>query len=159
MKKEIKVFVELISAVVLGSIVFPLGLAHNIIKPFYDYRKRKVWDRITSSLCYYFNLIYQAWSVVRRTIHEIAKSLDIFGNAVAGELIEDLITHEEDTYFGNGGITLSAAIGHLEAEGKLNKLGLWLSKMLNLAFGEEKHAVWSYEREILNTHTEENSVK
>jgi hypothetical protein len=158
LKKEIKPIIEIVSAVVLGCIIIPLGIIHNIIKPFYDYRKRPLGDRLKLVFFYYVNILFHLWSVAKRLLHLIAREIDILGNVTSGELIEDTVTHEEDTYFGNGKITISASIGHVEVDGKLNKFGKWISKVLNVAFNEKKHAEWSYEREILDVHTEENRV-
>lgn len=160
MKKEIKPIIELFAAVLLGVIVIPLGLLHNIVKPFVDafkFKRLKPLNALLYILVYYLDFIYQIWNVIKRLLHDIAVSIDIFGNATSGEMLEDLISPEhENTYFGDGRYTISAAIGEAEANKKLNKLGLLLSKALNWAFKERLHSIWSYEREILHKLTKEN---
>ena len=67
---------------------------------------------------------------------EIAIGLDMMWN-VNGEVIEDSITAKEDTDFSKAGITVSASVGHLEKDRKLNKAGKWLSRALNKFFNSE----------------------
>jgi hypothetical protein len=69
-----------------------------------------------------------------------AITLDILGN-VNGELIERFVTKEKNTMFGQQGVTISASLGDLEIRGKLNKKGLFLSKMLNFAFNQKQHCI------------------
>ena len=151
--KELKPFISLIAAVILGSIVIPFGVLHNLIKPFVDaYRLKTLKPKafVLYALKYYLNFIYQIWNVIKRAVYDLAVSIDIFGNATSGEMIEDVLapTHE-NSFFGNGKITISAAIGETEVKGKLNGFGKWISKALNVMFNERLHGVWSYEREIL----------
>ena len=41
---------------------------------------------------------------------------------------------------------VSASVGKLQKEGKLNRFGLWFSRLLNFAFGQKQHALdaWEY---------------
>lgn len=160
MKKEIKPIIEIFAAVVLGAIVIPIGLVHNLIKPFVDafkFKRLRLFEGGFYIFKYYLNFIYQVWCVIKRLLHDIAVSIDIFGNATSGEMLEDLVSPaHEKTYFGDGRYTISAAIGEAEAKNKLNKLGKWLSNALNIAFNERLHGIWSYEREILGKLTKEN---
>ena len=177
-KKEITPFIELFAAIVL-SFVIVLGMIHNLIKPFYDYRKRR-WDkRIVLIFSYWINIVVQAiksvlyllkkvvvfivyfvtlrfWKAIKFIVHEVARTIDLIGNVAAGELIEDIITPMEDTYFGIGDITISSAIGHVEYTAKrtpsaMNPRGWWLTKTLNFCFGEKAHSVDSYQKEIVAT--------
>ena len=65
---------------------------------------------------------------------------------VNGEIIEDMITAEEDTTFTQKNISVSASTGKLEIDGKLNWFGRLFSKTLNLFFGQKQHAIdaWRY---------------
>jgi hypothetical protein len=159
-KKEIKPIVSLIASIVLGSIVIPFGILHNLIKPFIDafkFKRLKPLGAFKYVLKYYLNFAYQIWNVVKRAIYDLAVSIDIFGNATSGEMIEDVLSPMfEDSHFGDGNVTISAAIGEAEAKKKLNKFGLWISKVLNIMFNERLHGIWSYEREILGKLTKEN---
>lgn len=177
LKQEIKPFIELIAALGL-SFVLVLGLVHNLIKPFYDHRGRKVTERISLSIRWYFRVVEQIfrsigyfcnklgdffyllltirfWRAFKFIVHELARTIDLIGNVAAGEMIEDLITPIEKTYFGIGDITISAATGHIvylykvkKETTSLNKTGVWFDKVLNKAFNEKEHALWSFEREI-----------
>jgi hypothetical protein len=167
--KELKIFVsiiELLAAVSLAVLVFPLGILHNIIKPFVDafkFKRLRPLQALLYIVIYYLRIVWHILIVIMRQIHELAKGLDILGNVVGGEAIEDLITPKESTYYGDGRYTISAATGYLvylyKVKGDkkaLNKLGLWFDKALNKAFNEDEHALWSYEREMLQKYTKEN---
>lgn len=158
--KELKPVISLIAAIVLGSIIIPFGIIHNLIKPFVDafkFKRLRPLKGFLYILKYYLNFIYQIWNVLKRAIYDLAVSIDIFGNATSGEMIEDVLapTHE-NSYFGNGKITISASIGEAEVKHKLNKFGLWISRALNVMFNERLHGIWSYEREILGKLNKEN---
>ena len=158
--KELKPILSLIAAIILGSIVIPFGILHNLIKPFVDgvrMGKMKPIKFVFHIAKYYLNFIYQIWNVLKRAIYDLAVSIDILGNATSGEMIEDVLSPTfEDSHFGNGKITISASIGEAEAKHKLNKFGLWISNALNVMFNERLHGIWSYEREILGKLTKEN---
>ncbi len=176
--KEITPFVELFAALLLSFIIV-LGTIHNLIKPFYDYRKRSLLKRLKSVIIWYFDFIIQIilvvsyliinigeflryvatlriWKAIKFIVHEIAYSIDMLGNVTAGELIEDLITPVEKTYYGLGELTISAATGyieHLALNGNpkaMNKLGWWFSRTLNKAFNEPAHCLRSYRESITN---------
>lgn len=72
-----------------------------------------------------------------------AITLDILGN-VNGELIERFVTKEKNTLFGTRGVTISASLGQLEYLKKLNKKGLFLSKLLDLCFNQKHHCLSAY---------------
>lgn len=158
--KELKPVISLIAAIVLGSIIIPFGVIHNLIKPFVDayrFKRLKPLRGAVYILKYYLNFIYQIWNVLKRAIYDLAVSIDIFGNATSGEMIEDVLSPTfEDSHFGDGEVTISASIGEAEAKHKLNKFGLWISNALNVMFNERLHGIWSYEREILGKLTKEN---
>lgn len=74
---------------------------------------------------------------------ETAYSLDLFWN-VNGEILEDVITSEENTHFTEKNISVSATTGDLEIRGKLNKTGLLFTKLLNFFFNQKQHAIDSW---------------
>lgn len=78
-------------------------------------------------------------------LYELAYSLDLMWN-VNGEILEDFVTSEENTTFTDRDISVSASIGKLQKEGKLNRFGLWFSRLLNFAFNQKQHALdaWEY---------------
>jgi len=174
-KKETKPFMELLAAILL-SFILALGFIHNFCKPLWDYRKHSLLGRLEATLQWYEDVVIQTvyvvfylfkhivvsawyfitfrfWKSIKYLFHEVARSIDLLGNVLAGEMIEDLITPMEKTYFGLGKITISAATGYVEKKAEsdpsaMNKLGWWLTGALNKAFNEEKHSIWSWEREI-----------
>lgn len=75
---------------------------------------------------------------------------------VAGELIEDTITHVEDTYFGKEEITVSASIGEIKERRKLNRFGKFIDKLLNIAFMQHNHSVgaWKFYNKKKEIHEE-----
>jgi hypothetical protein len=175
-KKELQPFVELIFAVSI-SFIIGLGLIYGTFKPLYDLRRKPLGENLGHAFKWYFRILSQLlvsvgyllerfgdffimifrfrfWGAIKFIVHEIARTLDLIGNVAAGEMIEDIITYKEKTFFGIGDITISAAIGYLVDCYKngdlkaLNKTGLWLSRSLNKSFNEEEHSWWSFQREI-----------
>ena len=78
-------------------------------------------------------------------LYEAAYALDLTWN-VNGEIIEDIITAEENTTFNQKNISVSASTGKLQIEDKLVPSGKKFSKVLNFFFGQKQHAVdaWNY---------------
>jgi hypothetical protein len=77
--------------------------------------------------------------------YEAAYALDLTWN-VNGEIIEDIITTEENTTFNQKNISVSASTGKLQIEGKLVPSGKKFSKVLNFFFGQKQHAIdaWNF---------------
>lgn len=117
--------------------LFPIGIIYTFSKPFYDYRGRAIKKRISRILKWILNVFYQLWVIIKYFLFTIGYIIDLAGNVLLGELIEDLVTSEEYTYFGEGDITISAALGDLKRRGKLNKFGLWFANVLS--FLDPKH--------------------
>jgi len=91
-------------------------------------------------------VIYQVWVVVKYIFLQIGFVIDLYGNVLVGELIEDFVTAEEDTLFGYGDITISAALGDLLRKNKLNKTGIWFTKVLSkLDSKHENHCLAAIE--------------
>jgi len=174
-KKELKPISELIAALLL-SFILVLGFIYNVSKPLWDYRKLSLVGRFEATLQWYEDMIIQTvyvlfyvlrhvlvsvfyfvtfrfWKAIKHLFHEVARGIDLLGNVLAGEMIEDFITPVEKTYFGLGKITISAATGYVEhlasSDPKaMNKFGWFITRSLNKSFNEEKHSIWSWEREI-----------
>lgn len=117
--------------------LFPLGIIYTFSKPFYDYRSRPWSERWYRIGRWALNTLYQFWIVIRRFFLFIGFVIDLLGNVFLGELIEDLVTAEEDTLFGEGDATISAALGDLKRRGRLNRAGLKLTDLLS--FLDPKH--------------------
>ena len=111
--------------------ILTVGAVYTLLKPFYDYRKRPWKMRWIRLGLWLLNVIYQLWNIIKYLFITIGYIIDLLGNVLLGELIEDLTTSEEKTLFGNGGVTISAALGDLLRRGKLNKFGLWLCWLLS----------------------------
>ena len=77
-------------------------------------------------------IVYQFWCVVKYFFLMIGYIIDLFANVLLGELIEDIVTSEEDTLFSKGDITISAALGDLLRRNKLNKTGLLITRILTM---------------------------
>jgi len=98
----------------------------------------------------------QFWRSFKYIAYHTALFLDYTLNVFAGELLEDLVTWKENTWFGNGRTTVSASIGQLENKEYLNKAGKIFSKFLNFIFNEKDHSLKAYNKQI-NQH--ENNSK
>lgn len=174
-KKELKPFMEITAACLL-SFILALGVVYNIFKPFWDYRKVTFTQRMELTWNTYKNITMQCvhvlfyviwhvlkgllmcfklrfWGAIKYITHEVARALDLLGNVLAGELIEDFVTTLDKTFFGFGEITISAAMGHVKRQAQddpsvITKFGVFVNNTLNKAFNEEEHSLWSWEREI-----------
>lgn len=147
--KEIKPLLELIVSIILGIIIIPLGIAYNFGKSIYHLVRLRPLLAIGSFLGYWVMFLYQIWNVIKYLLERLAVCIDILGNATSGELIEDCVTAEEDTMYGQGNITISAATGELETSGKLNKFGMKFSKLLSICLGNN-HCLDAYKKYLVN---------
>jgi hypothetical protein len=131
----------LIWSIIVSVLIFSIGTLYS-----FGY---SIWLTFTKDYKAFFKfwikLIDGLLSVIGDICFYIAKSLDIGWN-INGEILEDMLTAEEDTTFGEKGITVSASVGKLEVDNKLNKFGLFFTKLLNLFFWQKRHAVdsWHY---------------
>jgi len=79
--------------------------------------------------------------------HNIALVLDGFANSVAGELLNDtLIIYKKGAYkYGKWYDTISEVTGVNEERGRLNKKGLWFTKMLGIVLNDN-HSILAINR-------------
>jgi len=147
--KEIKPFLELVVSIILGAIIIPLGIAYNFGKSIYHLVRLKPLMAIGSFLGYWLMFLYQIWNVIKYLSGRMAVCIDLLGNATSGEMIEDCVTTEEDTLYGQGNVTISAATGELETKGKLNKVGIWFTNMLSFCLGKN-HSIDAYKKYLFN---------
>jgi len=133
---------ELLGALLVSIVLLPIGFIYSL--------GYSIWLTITVKKWYAFFAFWWRFidgmaSAIGYIFHSIAYGLDLMWN-VNGELIEDIITHEENSEFSKKNVTVSASTGKLELEGKLNPRGKWFSKMLNFVFGQKAHAIdaWNY---------------
>jgi hypothetical protein len=111
--------------------LIPIGIIYTLSKPFYDYRKRPFDIRLQRVGEWILQVLYQLWTVIKYIFLAIGTVIDLFGNVLLGELIEDIVTAEENNMFGWGDVTISAALGKLKRENKLNERGVILCNILS----------------------------
>ena len=111
--------------------ILTIGVVYNISKPFYDHRKRPFDIRLQRAAEWMLQVLYQLWTVIKYIFLAIGTVIDLFGNVLLGELIEDIVTAEENNMFGMGDVTISAALGDLKLRKKLNKRGIVLCNILS----------------------------
>lgn len=150
-KTIIKGPIYLISAIVLGIVVIPVGLIYTLGKKIVEFKFSSFFGQIGMLLIHI--LFVFSWLCER-----IAVGLDILANVASGELIEDCITSKEDTLFGEPGITLSASTGQIEYLEKLNPTGKWFTNILSSVF-EENHSLHAYLDVILKHATSDVVAK
>lgn len=132
----------LLWAIIVSTLMFSIGTLYSL--------GYAIWLSITLKKWYAF---FQFWwrlidgfcAAIGNFLYEAAYSLDLGWN-VNGEILEDIITTEENTTFNQKNISVSASTGKLEIEGKLTKSGKRFSKLLNFFFGQKQHAIdaWNY---------------
>ena len=158
-KIALKEFGTLLLALIALALVWPwiwvwiipislltIGAAYTLSKPFYDYRGRPWRERLLRVGKWTINVLYQTWVIIRYLFLVTAYVIDLYGNVLLGELIEDLVTDQEKTLFGLGDVTISAALGDLKKRGKLNKTGILISNVLSrLDFKHKDHCIAAYE--------------
>lgn len=142
MKELLSGLLTLIGALIVSVLMFSIGTLYS-----FGY---SIWLSLTMKKWYAF---FEFWwrlldgfcAVIGNIFLDTAMSLDMAWN-INGELIEDLVTTEEETTFSQKNITVSASTGKLEIEGKLNKFGIKFSKFLNKVFRQKRHAIdaWNY---------------
>ena len=111
--------------------IIPIGILYTLSKPFYDYRKRPFNIRLQRVGTWFLQILYQFWTVIKYIFLAVGTIIDLFGNVLLGEMIEDFVTSEENTLFGIGDITISAALGDLKRKEKLNGRGIILCNLLS----------------------------
>lgn len=140
MKELLSGLLTLIGAIIVSVFVFSVGTLYSLVY--------SIWLSVTLKKWYAFFIFW--WRLVDgfcaalgNLLFEAAYSLDMGWN-VNGEMIEDAITTEENTTFNQKNISVSASVGKLEIDGKLNKFGLKFSKFLNVVFHQKRHAIDSW---------------
>lgn len=140
MKELLSGLITLIGALIVSVFVYSIGTAYSL--------GYAIWLSITLKKWYAFFIFWWRMldgfaAAIGNILFEIAYSLDLGWN-VNGEIIEDMITTEENTTFCQKNISVSASVGKLEIDGKLNKFGKKFSKALNIVFGQKRHAIDSW---------------
>ena len=129
--------------------LIPIGILYTLLKPLYDYRTRPWKERWKRTGTWALNFLYQIWGIVKTAFLMVGYIIDLFGNVSLGELLEDIVTAEEDTLFGESGVTISAALGNLKKQNKLNMTGLWICDILSVLDPKhEDHCIAAYDMYI-----------
>lgn len=147
--KEISPILLLMISIILIILLTGFGLLHLVCKTIYQTFQVKFWKGPIYFLTQIFKILYQIWNCIKYLCIKLAISIDLFGNVICGEAIEDLVTSEEKTLFGSEDVTISTSIGELETKDKLNKTGIKFSKFLSKVL-DKNHCVESYNRYLYN---------
>lgn len=152
---------------IITVLIIPIGIIHNIGNSIRECYKLGLMEGILKLIYYWIEIFIQfgvvvkylflrvfrmskyrkELNVVRHLSLVFAKANDYLWNVFSGELLEWAITTREDTLFGNGGVTVSQAIGKEELEGFTTSFGKdKLSKTLNWFFGEDAHCIDAYKK-------------
>jgi hypothetical protein len=142
MKELLQGIWVLIWAIIVTTLVWSIGTIYSL--------GYSIWLTLTlkkpiAFFKFWLRTIDGFLAAIGHVLHEIAYALDLTWN-VNGEIIEDIVTTEENTTFNQKNITVSSSIGRLELDSKLNKSGKKFSKVLNFFFGQKRHAIdsWNY---------------
>jgi hypothetical protein len=132
----------LIWAIIVSVLVITIGTIYSFVYSIWLSVTLKKWH---ACFTFWLRLVDGFCAALGHLFYELAYAMDLCWN-VNGEIIEDLITSEENTTFTQKNISVSASTGKLEIDGKLNKTGRIFSKTLNFFFGQKQHAVdaWNY---------------
>ena len=139
MKELSKSLFALIGAIIVSVIFIPYGIIYTLIYGIWFSKRAKKGNRWTAFFRFIWRIIDGILAAFGHLIYAIGYCLDLIWN-MFGEAIEDTVTTEEDTEFTKKNVSVSASIGKLQIDGKLNKFGRAFSKALNFAFGQKNHA-------------------
>ena len=135
----LKSLLALIGAIIVSIPMFTLGVLYMVFYGLYMSKRAKKENRIIYFLKFCWRIFDGFLAGLGHMIYQVGYTLDLWWN-VFGELLEDCITHEENTTFTEPNVSVSASVGKLEIDKKLNKTGKFLSKLLNFAFQQSSHA-------------------
>lgn len=141
MKDLLHGFIVMIFAMLFSLLMFTIGTIYSLIKSIILSVTLKDWKAFFK---FWWRTIDGSASAVGYLFYQVAYSLDLAWN-VNGEIIEDIVTKEEDTEFGKKNVPVSASIGKLEKEEKLIKRGKIVSYFLNIIFWEKNHCIDSWD--------------
>src|ERR1035437_8661054 len=126
-KKELEPLLLFLVAPIVFSLLTISGIIFNLIESFIMIFQVRFWRGIVNFIMYWLKLLYQIWNAIKYLLLHVAIAEDLIGNASGGKLVERLVTDDRDTLYGKGDITISAATGKLQLDGKLNTDGIWLT--------------------------------
>lgn len=135
--------IELIAAIVLFILLSFPATIFNLVS-IRKKNKKYVWTLFRTLKI----LIVELVEIVFDLFEILAVVIDRIGNIIIGDLIEYCITKERDTTFGMSEWTISASIGKLLVENKLNKFGLSFDRFLSKIFGKD-HCSQAYKFHLI----------
>lgn len=157
MKELLRGIVTSILSLLVFTPVIVIGMIFNIFYPIVMGFQEKSW---TLPFKIYWRLIDGTCATIGNMLYDgFSIKWDEMGN-VWGEWIEDSITTTENSKFGEKNITISASVGYLEYEKlPLFPRGKKLSKVLNWAFRQKKHALGSWEKKLAYDEIDAKNLK
>jgi len=144
MKEFFNSLLPLLGAIIVSIVLIPVGVIYSFGYMLYMTVTLKEPKALLKLL---WRWVDGMFCTIGYIILELAIGLDMLWN-VNGEILEDSMTHKEDTHFGEKGITVSSSVGELEVSDNLNKTGIGFSKVLNKAFRQKRHAVDSWKMHL-----------
>lgn len=148
--------ITIIGSLIVFTPVIAIGIPYTILYSLYMPFKEKDWKLFFKIWWRIINGIYSFLGDVLYC--GFAEPYDELAN-VWGEWLEDSVGVKEDTPFGDKQTTISATIGWYE----YNKIFMFkrghdLSKVLNMAFRQKRHAIGSWEKKMAIKELEEKNL-
>tara|TARA_R110002012_G_scaffold62694_1_gene164817 strand:+ start:296 stop:763 length:468 start_codon:yes stop_codon:yes gene_type:complete len=140
MKEFFKGLKVLVGAIIITFIFMPLGFPYTYLHAFYYWIKGRNFKTFFKLIIRQLDGTFAAFGYL---MYHFAVALDMLWN-VNGELIEDLTTKAESSWFGKKNTTVSTATGREESFKRQKKLGKKFNIFLNWLFSEHSHATDSY---------------
>jgi hypothetical protein len=144
-----------IISVIISLIILPIGVIYTL--------GYMLWYFITFDTCAFFirflEFINGLLATIGYAFRSLAVILDMLWN-ITGEWMEDIVTADDNSGFARKGKrTVSATLGELARQGKLNSKGIWFCKVLNKFFRQCDHCGGAYEFELKQNELEETLFK
>ena len=135
--------ITMIGSTIVFTPVIVVGIIYNIPYSIYMPFKEKDWKLFFKI---WWRIIDGTYACLGDAMKEgFSIRYDELGN-VWGEWLEDTLTMQEKTSFGDKQTTISASVGYLEYyKIFMFKRGYNLSRALNIAFRQKRHAIGSWE--------------
>jgi hypothetical protein len=161
MKELLEGVLVCIASIIVFIPLCIIGLMYGIgfsLYMSYIYRDYKYFFK------YWWKMIDGTMASVGYILYQTAIGIDYKANVLAGELMEDFVSHKSTSHFTKKNTTISASIGELELKSQENELykskkGKILSKLLNIVFNQKRHCIdsWKFKiakEQILKEHFE-----
>jgi phosphate/sulfate permease len=148
--------ITMIGSAIVFTPVIAIGIPYTILYSLYMPFKEKDWKVFFKI---WWRVIDGTYAYLGDTMTEgFSIRYDELGN-VWGEWLEDSITVQEKTSFGDRQTTISASVGYLEYyKIFMFKRGRDLSKTLNIAFRQKRHAIGSWEKKLALKELEDKNL-